>query len=410
MVPNRFAWLLTDRLGGGTGRRVAAAVAAAAVIAEMVRLRSHLRRQARLHREERGLREELSAVINAMAEGVTIADRAGDIVLINRVGRTILGLDEDADSPRCVEDLRALDMHHPDGRPLAEDEWPIRRALAGDTFTAYEVCLRQSSGAVRQVSFSGGFVPGDRGEVLLGVTVYHDVTELRALERSRDELLALVSHDLRAPLSIVQARAQVLLRESDEPTRRHAQAIVASARRMNYIIQDLVDLGRIEHDRIGLELRPVPLQSLVPELVELLEHPSAPDRIRVDIPEEVPSVPADPGRLERVLTNLLTNALKYSSPGTPIEVRARTRDGEVVVSVEDEGPGIPAEELPRLFDRFYRAEPGLHVEGVGLGLYISKQLVEAHGGTIWVESEPGKGSTFSFSLPVAPGDGGRVQR
>jgi signal transduction histidine kinase len=261
---------------------------------------------------------------------------------------------------------------------------------------------------VRRVAFSGGSVRQPTGQVALGVTVYHDVTELRALEHSREELLALVSHDLRAPLAVIHGRAQMLARErADGAAARHAQAILTSARRMNAIIQDLVDLARLEAGRLPLDTRPVRLQTFLPELVDRLVPVGEAGRVRIDVPTEVPEVPADPGRLERVLTNLLTNALKYSEPGTPIVVKARPRGGEVVVSVGDEGPGIPADELPHLFDRFYRAATGLHVEGVGLGLYITKQLVEAHGGRIWARSEPGEGSTFSFSLPLSPLDTGR---
>ena len=358
---------------------------------------------AQLYHEERRLREELSAVIEAMAEGVTIADRAGNIVLVNRTGRSILGLGPPTEGPQSVKEYRALDLRLPDGRLLAESEWPINQALQGEPFADYEVVLTRRDGTTRQVAFSGGSVRDEAGEVVLGVTVYHDVTELRALERSREELLSLVSHDLRAPLTVTQVRAQRLLRSGvDRAVARDAQAILTSARRMNAIIQDLIDLPSLETGQVRLRRRPVRLQTFLPELVDRLVPAAQAERIQIDVPEDIPEVPADPDRLERALTNLLTNALKYSAPRRPIVVKAVRHADEVVISVTDEGPGIPAEEVPHLFDRYYRAKTGLHVEGVGLGLYISKQLVEAHGGRIWVESRPGEGSTFSFSLPLRP--------
>ena len=126
-------------------------------------------------------------------------------------------------------------------------------------------------------------------------------------------------------------------------------------------------------------------------------------RIQEEIPADLPPVCADYARLERILINLLSNALKYSDPGTPVRLRAWQQDGQVVVAVSDQGRGIAPEEIPHLFERFYRTAGARKAEGIGLGLYITRILVEAHGGRIWVESEVGKGSTFSFSLPITEG-------
>ena len=126
-----------------------------------------------------------------------------------------------------------------------------------------------------------------------------------------------------------------------------------------------------------------------------------PSRLLLAIPDDLPPVQVDPARLERILFNLLSNARKYAAPDTPIHFSARRQQHEVVVSITDQGQGIPAEELPHIFDRFYRTTRGRKVEGIGLGLYITRRLVEAHGGRIWVESEVGKGSTFTFTLPIA---------
>lgn len=150
-----------------------------------------------------------------------------------------------------------------------------------------------------------------------------------------------------------------------------------------------------------LNRQPVSLAAYLPDLL----HRSTPvmpvDRVRLDVPSDLPSVFADANRLERIMTNLLSNALKYADPDTTVQVRAHRHDGEVVVEITDQGQGITPDDLPHLFKRFYRAKGARKAEGLGLGLYITKKLVEAHGGRIWVESEVGQGSTFSFTLPIA---------
>jgi len=202
----------------------------------------------------------------------------------------------------------------------------------------------------------------------------------------------------------VLGQAQVILRaaEAGETQRivQSANAIITSARRMNAMIQDLVDLTRLEAGQVRLARQPVELQSFIWDLLERSKPVMDVRRIRLEIPADLPAVSADPGRLERILTNLLTNALKYSPPDTEVIVRAVRTDEEIQVSVTDRGVGIAPEDLPHIFERFYRARGVRKVEGLGLGLYITKMLVEAHGGRIWVESELGRGSTFYFTLPA----------
>jgi signal transduction histidine kinase len=171
------------------------------------------------------------------------------------------------------------------------------------------------------------------------------------------------------------------------------------------MIQDLVDAARQEGGQLHLERQPVLLQTYLPELFQRATTVMETSRVRLDLPGDLPAVFADYNRLERIITNLLSNALKYSGPGAPVLVRARRIAAEVEVAVIDQGRGIAPDDLPHLFERFYRAKGERATEGIGLGLYITKQLVEAHGGRIWVESEVGNGSTFMFTLPLAHGEG-----
>ena len=230
--------------------------------------------------------------------------------------------------------------------------------------------------------------------------------EVQVREEKREDYIHTISHDLRAPLTIIQGHAQLLQRAITKAglngtNLRSTEAILSGARQMNIMIQDLVDAARLEAGQLRLEREPVDLKSFLSNLLERAEGMMDVGRVVVEMPKELPPLDADPDRLERIVMNLLSNALKYSSPETKVRVRAEMVGEEVVISVSDQGMGIAQEDLPHVFERFYRGTGARRAEGVGLGLYITKMLVETHGGRIWVQSKPGKGSTFSFSLPTA---------
>jgi signal transduction histidine kinase len=226
------------------------------------------------------------------------------------------------------------------------------------------------------------------------------IRQLRHTTEQREDLLRAVSHDLRNPLQIVVLQAQRIQRHAEDRSRRPAAAILAASRRMDRMLRDLADAARSESGGIDLAKRPVPLRPFLAELLELSEGALEAQRVENGVPEEVPPVLADPDRLDRILANLVGNALKYSQDR--IVVRARPDGAHVHVTVSDRGPGIAPDDLPRVFDRYYRGQRH-EGEGLGLGLYIVRKLVEAHGGRIWAESRPGEGSTFTFTLPIAQG-------
>ncbi len=232
----------------------------------------------------------------------------------------------------------------------------------------------------------------------------HDAAQLREMEQAREDVLRAITHDLRNPLTSVLGNAQLLMRYADRPetVQRQAAAIAGSARQMNAMLGDLVDSLRIEAGRMTPSLQLVNLSDVLLDLDERMGGDEEHGHVRLELPEDVPAVLADPSMVERVLANLVSNALKYGREGSDVVVRVVLREGEVVVSVVDEGPGIAPEHLPHIFERYYRAERDQQRQGgLGLGLYITKGLVEAMGGRIWVESEAGKGSTFCFTLPQA---------
>jgi two-component system, OmpR family, phosphate regulon sensor histidine kinase PhoR len=230
--------------------------------------------------------------------------------------------------------------------------------------------------------------------------------EVKAREEQREDDLSTISHDLRTPLSVIRGHAQLLLRDARkaQPTgleSGYAQMILTQADRMSAMIQELIESSRLEAGQMQLHPVAVDLHSFVIDLKERFATALETERIHVDATDDLPAVMADPEHLERILLNLLSNALKYSPSDSKICVRFYQTDAEVVTTVADSGFGIAQDELPHLFQRYQRtASARAQQEGLGLGLYITRVLVEAHGGRIWVESEKGKGSTFSFALPA----------
>ena len=343
--------------------------------------------------------EQMNALLSSLTEGVTIVNREGRVVLRNDAARETFCATSEQD--QTIENLAPIQMLEPNGRPVPSEQWPIRRVLRGEQLDNEELVVVRADGSRRQVMFSSGSVLAEDGRVQLAIIVHRDVTRLRELERSREEFLSLVSHDLRAPLTVVQGNAQMIQRHANNPemVRSSAEAVFTAARRMDRMIQDLVDSVRLESGQLRLQRMTLDVASFTLDLKQRLSISMDMDRISVEVRETPSAVSADPDRLERILTNLLSNALKYSEDR--VEVRVESMAGEVRVSVADRGPGISTEDLPHLFERFYRARNAQRKDGLGLGLFITRMLVEAHGGRIWAESEPGRGSTFTFTLPIA---------
>jgi PAS domain S-box-containing protein len=227
--------------------------------------------------------------------------------------------------------------------------------------------------------------------------------EAQLATRARDQMLGIVAHDLRNPLGTMLMASQ-LLEETlpvDAPARRQVAMMTRAGKQMNRLIQDLLDVKRIESGRLAVEPRPVPAIALLVEALEMLRSLASARSLELslDTPHELPGVVADPQRIQQVLGNLVGNAIKFTPQGGRITVRGSPLTGEVRVAVEDTGPGIPAEQLPHVFGQFWQGTR-TDKRGIGLGLAIAKAIVEAHNGRIWVESTVGAGSSFYFTLPT----------
>jgi two-component system, OmpR family, phosphate regulon sensor histidine kinase PhoR len=348
-------------------------------------------------------RDVLDAVLGSTGDGILMVDPRGQTVVANHVWTELVGDSTLAAAAilRSTEDAE-LTFGSLSERWLADAEHVAAAEL--ERTDPYQ-CLRVYSAPVR---FHG------EGPILGRIFVLRDVTREMEAERMRSALLATVSHELRSPLTAISGYTDTLLQDGpwdDRTQREFLEVIALSASRLSGLVDNLLDAATLDAGVLKLEPEPVRVERVAERVLAQRRLLATSWTLHLETRPGLPLADADPIRVEQVLANLVDNAIKYSPKGGPIRVRIwPTADGEVGVSVTDRGNGIPSEAIDHLFERFYRVEgAGAGVKGAGLGLFICKSLVEAHGGRISVESTPGVGSTFSFTLPalVEPADAGR---
>jgi len=336
-------------------------------------------------------RSRLEATLANLNDGVVITDEAGTVVQLNGAATRMLGAtsEETLGQPLVVA-TRDHELAGLLGAALASDGVRTTTVEHGRERRVLEASAQP---------FSGG---GER----LGLVVLRDVTELRRLERMRREFVANVSHELRTPLASIRAVVETLeAGAADDPVvaSEFFSRIIAEVDHLVGLVDELLDLARLETGRAVLETEPSDPVDLLTRAVERLrpQVERAGLVLQIEVPPGLPQVRVDRGRIEQVLINLVHNAVKFTPEGGEIVARAKLADGMLQMSVRDTGVGIPAEELPRIFERFYKSDAARRSPGSGLGLAIAKHIVQAHGGAIWAESTPGAGATVSFSLPLA---------
>ena len=370
----------------------------------------------RLEREVAERAAELTAILDAMAEGVTFYDARGAVRLQNATARRLfaqIGVTEaQLEGTVLAQRAPAYDVRDVQGNRMPQERWPVTRVLSGETLSGtdlVETSMRVGPDHDHEmiVSYSGAPLRDSQGNITGAVLVARDVTEQHQFEREREGMLGLVSHELKTPLTSVKALAQLAHRKLARAERPEVDLVRRMERgleNMNRLINDLLDATRLDSGKMLLMRERCDLGSLCEQVVA--DHEVATGRnIVLQTPNVPVEVQADITRVSQVLSNLLSNALKYSPEEAPVTVRlTRDRMG-AHISVRDEGPGIPPEALPRLFQRFYRV-PGVEVKygtgvGLGLGLYICQRLIALHGGQLRVSSTLGEGTTFEMYLPTA---------
>jgi PAS domain S-box-containing protein len=386
----------TERVIVSEGRALAADGRARRIVGTLQDITARIRAE-----EERvrllALAEErswLRTVIERSPVGILLFEgRDAPRLLANRRAEELLG--------RAVPAPRPGLLLRPDRSPVEPEEFPSSRALAGGTVNAEEFVLVRPDGGELPILASAAPIRDAVGDVVGAVVTIEDITPLKELARLRDEWTSVVAHDLRQPVTTVSAYGALLARHPDPTVRTRAGHVLAAARRLDRMIADLLDVSRLEAHRMSLDLQPVELAGLLRDVAERTAVEHGAGRFAIDVPAALPPVRADPARLEQVLSNLLSNAVKYGFADTPIRLSARADGDRVEIAVENRGPGIAPADLPRLFQRFQRGRRVARVTGIGLGLYIARGIVEAHGGQIRAESVPGETTVFRFTLPIA---------
>jgi two-component system, OmpR family, phosphate regulon sensor histidine kinase PhoR len=362
--------------------------------AECARLRQALAESEQRYREaDFQARAQLQTLFNSMVEGVMLLDRRGRVELINQ------SLEHQF---QLRLDVRGLTVMEAIGRP----EIIALVERLGNARQVVTVEIELNGGHPHCLEANAASILDRSGQPQGALVVFHDLTRIRQLEQTRREFVANVSHELRTPLSLIKGYAETLLNGAkDDPQHavRFLQKIEHHTNRLNNLIEDLLTISKLESGQVTLKCESVDLRDFSSRLIEELQGRAAQKNMAIyNVIPATLSARADRDRLHQVVFNLLDNAIKYGKTGGRIRLEGRDTLGNLVqVCVSDDGPGIPAEAKLRIFERFFRVDKARSREtgGTGLGLSIVKHIVQSHGGEVWVESEPGRGTTFFFTLP-----------
>jgi len=342
----------------------------------------------------RSERDLLGVILESMQEGVLVLDPENRILLVNPALRSTFSLAENVEGRAALELIRNADLHG-----------ILDRARSGSGSVTGEIEV--TGPKPRRLLVHAASLPLVDRKPQGILAVFVDVSEIRRLETLRKDFVANVSHELRTPITAVRSAVDTLrhtISADPDASERFVDIIDRNAQRLGALVEDLLDLSRIESKEYRPEAVPVALRAISDQVLSLLRPRIEEKRFDVsnEIGADLPPARADRKGLEQVFTNLLDNAVKYCGPGTRVWVRARRAGSLLRIEVADSGPGIEPRHLPRLFERFYRVDSGRSRDmgGTGLGLSIVRHLIEAMGGTIGVDSIPGKGATFWFTLPI----------
>ncbi len=332
--------------------------------------------------------------LESLADAVVIVDAKGNILRVNSHAETLFGYARAEMIGSPIEQLVPQRFHHAhQGHRRGYQSTPSPRPMGRGMLTA-----RHKSG--REVPVEIMLSPDRDGSV---VAVVRDVSKRRELEQFRDEYIGYISHDLKNPLSVITLQARLLWQQLDarglDDEMQAIEVIAQSASFIDRLVRELLEMAYLESDQVELRTEPTELPAFLKAVLERTVSTNDRARIRLEIRDLAASA-IEASRIERVVVNFVQNAIKYAPAGSPIEVRLEVDADQAVVSVSNEGAGISPEEASYIFDKYRRTESAKKRDGLGLGLYISRKIVEAHGGQIGVESTPGQGTTFFFTVPL----------
>ena len=342
-------------------------------------------------------KNKTETILKNIADGVIVTDTQDYILVANSVAEKWFGLTENNSVHKpireCIKNqpLISLLQEVKDGRLQSSVEFDFRVVETREkkVFQAHAARVH------------------DQEDRLIGVvTVIRDVTKEKEIDRIKTELVSMVAHELKSPLTSIYGFSELLLdaKLSDPQAREYAKIILTESTRLTNLVNKFLDLSRLESGRTELQMNPFDMRYLIEKIIETYKGEAEKKDIKIitEIPDTLPLALGDQDMVEQVLLNLFSNAVKYSPNRSKIGIEAKEENDKILVSVIDNGYGIPKESLPHIFDKFYRvadSEGTEEVEGSGLGLALAKEIVERHGGTIRVNSRLGVGSVFSFTIP-----------
>jgi two-component system phosphate regulon sensor histidine kinase PhoR len=377
--------------GGARARRVGLA------------LENVFRRQEQLDQQVAERESGTEAILETMQDGLLVVDLGRHITLMNRTFQNLFELRGEGLGAPLLETVRHATLD----RLIAET------LRTGERMQSQLTLTDSKTNAERHVEVSAVPLKDDTDLISGAVILFHDITQLKLVDQIRKDFVANVSHELRTPLSILRGYIETLLdnpKTSREELARILQIMERHSKRLGLLVDDLLSLAQLESSSASLEIGEVQLSELFENVLRDWKERLAGKQLRliVDLPQDMPPIRADGTRLQEVLYNLLENAVKYSRENGEIRLQAERCGPEIVISVGDNGIGISRDDLPRIFERFYRADKARSGElgGTGLGLAIVKHIAQLHGGRVEAESEPGRGTTVRVFLPTnMPRDG-----
>jgi two-component system phosphate regulon sensor histidine kinase PhoR len=360
-------------------------------------LENIFRRQQQLDQQIAGRKSGTQAILGAMQDGLLVVDTRRHITLMNRTFEDLFQLRAGALGAPLLETVRHATLD----RLIAET------LRTGKPMQSELTLTDSKTNAERHVEVSAVPMKDDVDLTTGAVVLFHDITQLKRLDQVRSDFVANVSHELRTPLSILRGYIETLVdnpETSREELSRILQVMERHSKRLGLLVDDLLSLAQLESSNTNLEMGQVQLPELFNNVTRDWKEKLAEKNLKVivDLPPDAPPIRADGTRLQEVLYNLLENAVKYSRENGEIRLQAARRGSEIVLSVGDDGIGISKDDLPRIFERFYRADKARSRElgGTGLGLAIVKHIAQLHGGRMEAESEPGRGTTIRAVLPI----------
>ena len=350
--------------------------------------------------------QQFRTLWETMLQGIVHQDKDGKIISMNPSAERILG--------KSSKDFLGTTS-------VDQEQFTIREDGSAFPGLEHPAMVALQTGKVLKEVIMGVYNPREKGYRWINIsavplfhsgeiepyqvnTIFHDITELRKADQLKDEFIGMVAHELRTPLTVIKGATYTAMLEGVTPEEKQElfRDAASGVETLENLLNNLLELSRFQANRLVLNPTPIDIASSIEAVFEKLRIKSPIHHLFAEVPPDVPPIVVDPLRIERVLYNLVENAIKYSPHGGDVKVFVLEEDSQLVVGVSDQGLGISSEDQQKLFQRFERVKSfeKYSIPGLGLGLRVYRIMVEAHGGKIWLESEVGKGSTFFFSIPL----------